>query len=64
MHMHADLHDVAGDQGEVRGGVEEPDDGPHGVDEQLHVVAAWGEHGTAWQQGAVREAVGQAGWPT
>ncbi len=37
-------HDAAGDQGEVRGGVEEADDGPHGGDEQGHGVPA-GEEG-------------------
>ncbi len=38
-------HHAAGDQGEVRGGVEEADDGPHGGDEQRHGVAARGEWG-------------------
>lgn len=37
-------HDAAGDQGEVCGGVEEADDGPHGGDEQGHGVPA-GEEG-------------------
>lgn len=46
-------HDPAGDQREVRGGVEEADDGPHGRDEQRHGVAAHrvGERGEGGGQG-------------